>query len=278
MYPPLDQPPPPPPSHLAPHLIARPRFDLGWVLEKGFGAYLKNLPAFLVMALVIYSPLILYAVVVDHPMASAESTDELASKIIMFSLVTGVGSFLLSQVLASAVVYAVVEQLAGRHAPIGRCLTVGLSRMLPTLAVALLAGLAAGLAAILLIVPGLIVMCMYYVAVPASVVERPGIGGALSRSAELTKGHRWSVLVLFLVMMGVGMVLGLGLESVLIDKVAMGSVEVVKPDDWRLYVMLQVGIQLFAGALGATLSATTYVALRNSKEGIGADELSKVFA
>ena len=37
-------------------------------------------------------------------------------------------------------------------------------------------------------------MALFAVAIPALLLERKGVGGALSRSIELTKGHFWHVL------------------------------------------------------------------------------------
>ena len=59
----------------------------------------------------------------------------------------------------------------------------------------------------LLITPGVIVFCMLYVATQAAVLERPGVRGALRRSRELTRGHRFEmfglVFILGLLSLGV---------------------------------------------------------------------------
>jgi len=55
------------------------------------------------------------------------------------------------------------------------------------------------LGVIAFIVPGLWVLSLWMVAMPAMLVERSTVGGALDRSAGLTRGRRWQVLGAFLV-------------------------------------------------------------------------------
>ena len=59
--------------------------------------------------------------------------------------------------------------------------------------VALAVGVCAGLAAILLVIPGIIVWCIYAVAIPVCVVERRGVSASLKRSSFLTRGNRWRI-------------------------------------------------------------------------------------
>lgn len=51
-----------------------------------------------------------------------------------------------------------------------------------------------GIGLIFLIIPGIFLALLWSVSVPAMVVEGQGVFGALSRSAELTKGNRWRIL------------------------------------------------------------------------------------
>lgn len=251
-------------------------FSVGDTLGKGFATFFKNLPALLVMALIVYSPLFLYAAIGKTPY-DTESVEDVQTWAFVFITVIGFGGAVLTMVLSAAVTYLVVEEMGGRHAPIGKSIGVGLSRLLPALAVGLLAGICIVLGMFALIVPGLILLTMFYVAVPASVIERPGITGALGRSAELTKGHRWQILGLFILLFILGAALSYMVEAALIDKIQIGDTEIVAPDDWKKYVFVTVGLQVLTGALGAVMSATAYVGLRNDKDGIGAGDLAKVF-
>ncbi len=44
-----------------------------------------------------------------------------------------------------------------------------------------------------LLVPGFILLIMWFVAIPVCVVEQRGSWASMQRSAELTKGHRWKI-------------------------------------------------------------------------------------
>jgi hypothetical protein len=275
------QPPyiPPPPDVYQQHQPTGFRFSIGDVLGKGFSIYFKNFPAFMVMALICYAPLILYALVAPNPFESAKSLDDLQSKVLIYTLVITVGALICSQFVLSAVTYATVQELRGQHASIGASMSVGLKRLLPTLAVSFVAGLCIVAGLIALVVPGLIVMCMLYVAVPASVVERPGIGGALSRSGALTKGYRWHIFLIVIIIGIIGGVFNYALEHALVDHVPLGrgGEEVPHPDQWKRYMLVNVGGQVITSALGAAMAAAAYVGLRNTKEGVGVDELARVF-
>ena len=54
---------------------------------------------------------------------------------------------------------------------------------------------------ILVIVPGIILLLMWWVYIPAIVVEGKGIIGAFGRSRELTRGRRWHILGLAVIVL-----------------------------------------------------------------------------
>jgi hypothetical protein len=67
------------------------------------------------------------------------------------------------------------------------------------LAVSILFGLAVGIGFVLLIVPGLILMVLWAVVAPVTVLERPGVIAAFARSRELVRGNGWNVFAVILV-------------------------------------------------------------------------------
>ena len=64
---------------------------------------------------------------------------------------------------------------------------------------------------VLMIIPGLILYAMWFVAVPACVMERLGPRTSLRRSRDLTKGHRWKLcgLALLPIIPNLGITFGL---------------------------------------------------------------------
>jgi hypothetical protein len=251
-------------------------FSLGAVISKGFSVWIRNLPLFVLMAVLCYAPLLGYALIADAPSFVGLDDQESALKLIQYSMIVTFGSVLCNMIVTSSITFATVEQLRGSHASLGKSLKVGLARMLPTLAVSILSGLCVVLGLIACIVPGLIVMCVFYVAVPASVVERPGITGALGRSSNLTRGYRWHIFALIILMYVGTTLVSMPIDMILVEKVEIGDgVEV--PKDWRLSMLVQIGTSLIFGSLQAAMAAAAYVGLRNDKEGVGVEELARVF-
>ncbi len=65
----------------------------------------------------------------------------------------------------------------------------------PLLGVSILFGLGVGIGFVLLIIPGLILIVIWAVVAPVTVLERPGVFAAFGRSRELVRGNGWNVFV-----------------------------------------------------------------------------------
>jgi len=80
------------------------------------------------------------------------------------------------------------------------------------LVVSVLFGIGVAIGFVLLIIPGLILMVIWSVVAPVTVVERPGVLAAFRRSRELVRGHGWSVfgvlVLVFLAVVAVSIVVG----------------------------------------------------------------------
>ena len=103
----------------------------------------------------------------------------------------------LSLFIASAT-WAVAEVLEGRSPVLGEALSNGMRFFFPVLIVQGLYLLGTMAGAMLLIVPGVIVVLMWLLASQAMVVDRLDVRGAFKRSQALTKGHRWALLGLII--------------------------------------------------------------------------------
>ena len=127
-----------------------------------------------------------------------------------------------------------------------------------------LQGLAIVLGTLLCIIPGIIFAVMYTVAVPVAIEERPGASQAMTRSAELTDGHRWDVFFVLaaLFLLGMGLVFAAGLLAVL-NKV--------------LEVVLTLAVKVLATGLSATAYTVMYYRLRSVKESLDVDQIASVF-
>src|SRR5689334_3236669 len=134
-----------------------------------------------------------------------EGKQELAWLGILLAMINGL---VLGPISTGAVTYTVFQRMRGRGPDVGESLRVGLSQLGAVLGVAILQGLATLAGSLLCVIPGILFAVMYSVAVPVAVEEKPGIGPSMSRSADLTDGHRWDVFFVLFVLGLLGFALG----------------------------------------------------------------------
>jgi hypothetical protein len=238
-------------------------FSVGNVLGRSFSIWFKNLVPFSILSLLVHAPIVLYTILTMQ----GELT---IKKITTWGLVVTPGTIVLSLVATGAMTYGVFQDLRGARVGLGECISVGLKRLLPVLGVGLVTGLAVMGGIIALIIPGIIIICMLWVAVPVSVVENAGVGAALSHSRELTAGYRWHIF-------GILFILGLFNKAVtkVLEIVMLGSG--TSFDTIRTFLLLAVIVGALIGTLSAVANAVAYHDLRVAKEGVSADDLAKVF-
>lgn len=174
------------------------RFDFGRVIGDTFEVLSRNLVPFLLVALVLAGVPALVQTLVLPSRLSGVSGGAMAAWA-LGSLVFGIVKALLSFVMQGALVSGAIASLNGSKVDLGDMLARGLSAALPLLGLVILEVLGLMVGMVLLIVPFLILMVVWSVAVPSLVVERTGVIGAFGRSSDLTRGHRWAIFALMLV-------------------------------------------------------------------------------
>jgi hypothetical protein len=270
-------------------------FDVGRVITRMIGVFGRNAVTFLLAALVLAAlPLAMFGFSSRIWAASIlHGTPQFSDIFSLRNVGLGLGGFLLtlltSLLLQAAVIYATVSDLNGRRAGLGEILRVALGAILPLIFLAILVGLSVMVGFILLIVPGIIVSLVFCVATPVRVVEGGTVLGAMGRSAELTRGHRFMIFLLALLLIAVGWVMGMivGGVSLVVGLGAGGSNFVQTLANQRTfltsapYLITSVTLQSLAGAvqalLGAAGVASLYYELRTVKEGVGAQALAAAF-
>jgi hypothetical protein len=232
-------------------------FRVGKVLNRTFSVLSRNLLPFCIVTVVANLPNVL----LFRPTASAVPTRHTA--VVLFAGV--IVAIVFSALSEAIVLFGAFEDMRGRQVDLIASLKVGLSRFFPVLGVAILVALLCGLSAILLIVPAFIVMTMLFVAMPACIVEQLGPVNSMKRSSELTKGHRWKIFGLWLLVM---IVAGIGS---LIPKAftAFGGASVG--------LILELVWAALTGAFNAVMVVVTYHDLRVAKEGVDTDQIASVF-
>jgi hypothetical protein len=245
--------------------IPREMFSVGEVLGTGIKIWLKNFIPFTLISLICFTPLAVW--LYSSGLSKLGGT---GGKLLLSVLNT------VSQSVATgAITYGVVMGLRKTPASIVDCFAKGMSRMLPSIVVGVVAGLCIGVATLALIVPGLIVACVLYVAVPASVIESPGIGGALNRSAELTRGHRWGIFGLAIIVGIAALGLSWVNEHKIIPSLISGAASV---EMFKFKAVLSLLIQyVLTATFAGVMASVTYYLLRSEKEGINIDQIGSVF-
>jgi len=263
------------------HRHRRYGLQVGDVIGSAFSIWFANFLPFSALALLLYSPILVIGYVFWQGMPTEDEVRR-------FEGIVQLADFVFfSNLLAGTVTFGVVMQLRGKRAEMGRCLTVGLSRLFHVLGVSLLVGLVCavwflpgfvmlfaspGLGALLIfvaLIPLLVFLTMLYVAVPTVVVERVGIGQALSRSAELTKGYRLTIFgILFL--FGLLMML-LAIPVAIVVGFALADVSPTTQ------FLANSFVEILLSPLVAILPAVIYQSLRVGKEGVDVEDLAAVF-
>jgi uncharacterized membrane protein len=250
------------------------RFEIGRVFSNTFVVIGRNIGLCLGLALLfagiptllmrLWTQTQIDAMLHGNPSAMADPQATFGN--FYLSIVAGLVSFVFTLLLQSSLVRATIEDLNGRRPSFGDCVQIAIRFLLPTLAIGLLVAFGSALAMLALIVPGIVLWLGWSMSVPVLIQERQGVFGSMSRSRALTKGSRWSLFGLFLILMIIAMVIQWGLLLVL---VLFGG------------ILAQLGAALVQSVISMVLSiasAVSYVELRQVKEGTSVDELSQIFS
>jgi len=233
-------------------------FRVGHVLSRSVSVLFRRFPTFFIVTVVAFSPMVL----LNRASASA-ATDPIQSVIMV-----GLGFVLLMvlSMLSSAVIlHAAFQDMRGRPVRLLESLRVGLRRFLPLILLGIIGAVLMVLGFMLLIVPGLILYTMWFVAVAACVVERLGPWTSLRRSRQLTKGYRWRIFGLVLVLLLLSVISPL-LELAL-SAIGGETLALVGNLIWAA----------IASAFSAVVIALTYYDLRVAKEGTDIEQIAAVF-
>jgi uncharacterized membrane protein len=118
----------------------------------------------------------------------------------------------------------------------------------------------------LLIVPGIILLLRWSVAVPVLVQERRGVFGSMKRSRELTKGSRWALFGFWIIL----------IIAVIVIQLVLSQVVMVFGVTTAL--ILDALVTSVVSVVTSVAPAVSYVELRQVKEGTSVDELAEIFS
>jgi hypothetical protein len=181
-------------------VYAASKFEVGSVLSRAYLILFKNPALFVGLT---FLPLLLSALI-DYP--APNSLAKSSTKLI---------ALFFNMIINGSIVYAVYQAFLGGRASFGESVSRGAARLGSLIGVTILTSLALTGGFLLFVIPGVLLLCMWYVAVPACVLERLGPVKSLKRSAELTKEYRWQILGLAIIVFLITIVLPLILTFIL---------------------------------------------------------------
>jgi hypothetical protein len=259
-------------------------FSMGRVISRLFGVLGRNIVLLLLLSVLLVGLPTAIVNGLQLSLASANPADPFTPLRMGLGLVGFLVSIASNAVLQAAAIYATVDDLNGRKANLGDSLAVGLRYFLPLVGISIIAGIGFFVGVLFFIVPGILLALALSVAAPAAVMERVGVFGALGRSIELTRNHRGAIfvlalaylVVLWIIEMVVGAVIaGFGFASLTM------SLRAAAADGLQSIRWISMGLGLVMSTLLASLSsvgiASIYFELRQTKEGVGAEQLAAVF-
>ncbi len=236
-------------------------FRIGPIFTKSWSIYAANFVAFTLVAIVIALP---------HQLGGDAQTVVGALR----SFVAAIVGVILEFVGQAVILYGAFQAMRGRSVIIGDAIRRGFARFWSIVGVSILVSLGIFVGLILFIVPGIILALRWAVALPACVVENLGPLAAMRRSAELTKGHRWQIFGMFVLIMLVFFV------AFAIIGGLIGSGVLAAPEGFGRLLLAGIVSVIITAILTAyfnVVAAMIYHDLRTAKEGVGTEEIAAVF-
>lgn len=256
------------------------QLDIGRVVARTLSTLGGNLVSFFLLGLLFAGvPTMVMQYAIQQFVISGWVAEWDPAFIAFYPMIVGVGAFLIlllpAYILIGAITHGTVVFLNGRRAGFVECLTTGLKRMLPLVALGLLSTLGIGLGFLLLIVPGVILAIRWAVAAPALVAERVSIMDALGRSAELGRDNRWRIFWLFVVWV----ILNGMIEAAFTGLIGLTGGALLQVGESAIWVYL--GLSGVYSAISAMIpaagAAALYTELRTIKEGASTEDLARLF-
>jgi uncharacterized membrane protein len=244
-------------------------FRIGPIFSRAWSVYTSNFLKFSAIALVIALPQLLSG---DSHDAASASVEGSAWKLVAFII-----GMIVNTIGLAVILYGAFQVMRGRALIVGEAVRRGLARFWPILGLSILVTLGLVVGFILLIVPCFILAVRWSVALPACVVENLGPLAAMRRSAELTRGHRWKIFGVFILIVVIvliaAIIIGL-LVAAVVGATAFATGGIVALVLAGLLGLL--GAAIYTAYLNIVL-VMLYHDLRVAKEGVDTDQIAAVF-
>lgn len=264
--------------------------SIGRVFSRAFGTIGSNPVATLGIALLFSAlPWVVIIYVIGSWGVQAFATLGMTATIAV-ALFSALVFILLAMITQGALVRATVAYSQGRKASFAESAMAGLAVVLPLFLLGLLSGLGFVLGLMLLVVPGVMLYVMWSVAAPALVEERLGPIEAFRRSLYLTRGARWKIFALMLVLVVIYWLFTTAVQSLGMIWLAPGSMEAdsmggpgMDPMQEAMssfmvgFLIVTVVSGTLTSAVWGVIMSSLYVELRDWKDGPRTEQLAEIF-
>lgn len=262
------------------------------ILDRGFQLYRENFLLFLSVLAVVQVPAALLQLVVTgtlseemfnaaQAMRAGGATDPaLNQKLIAVGLINGFVSLLITGIAlpleTGALTRAVSKRYLNEPTSVRDCYSVVFGIFFRILGTIMLSGLVIVLGAFMCLIPMFLFMCWFQFS--SSVVVLEGLAGteAMGRSKQLSEGHRWRILGMWLCQILMGVVLGMGVGAVngfALPKMGMGPVQQAVVGQ-----AIQQVMHLFLTPFFSVAWILLYYDVRIKKEGFDLEVLARSMA
>jgi hypothetical protein len=246
-------------------------FRVGQVFSRAWSVFSGNFLTFILVTGIASLPGLLISQ--PAPGAQVDPFQNLGTGLLAVFLMIVLGT--LSQAI---VLYGAFQVMRGQPIDLAESARIGLRRFFPIVGLAISMTFLIFLASLLLVVPGLILYVMWFVATPVCVVEQLGPFRSMGRSRQLTKGHRWKILGLQLLILIPALVFGAIMGAVILAVSGTGGfLATATAFSTTLGQVVNLIWSAIWTAFYAIVIVVTYHDLRVAKEGVDTDQIVAVF-
>ncbi len=248
-----------------------PPLGVGKILSETFQIFFQNIVVIMILGFIAayVGYLITYAGAV-RSLSDPGFTDG-ASTLATVGLLPIVVNLLLSSIVTGLVILIAYDAKVGRSSGLAQHFKTVLPSIPMIIAVTLVSMILTVLGAFLILIGMLWVYAVFYVLVPAVLIDRAGFG-SLRRSADLTREYRWPIVGILLVLS----LVGLGLQ-LLIMPIVGTSFSLEPAGAFGITGIISSVFSAVSYGLLAVSVALVYARLREVKEGVNVDSLVEIF-
>jgi uncharacterized membrane protein len=238
-------------------------FRIGPIFSRAWHIYAAN---FIVLTLV--------AIVISLP--NLLSGEGQTPAVIARNVVVFIFWMIVNTVGLAVILYAAFQAMRGRPVQITDAIRRGLSRFWSIVGLAILQWLGISIGFLLLVIPGIMLFIRWSAALPACVVEGLGPLASMKRSAELTKGNRWKIFGMYVLVWLVGIVLIAIIGGIIFGLIGAASVAGLSRG-FGVGSVISLVLSAVLTAYINVLLVMVYHDLRVAKEGVDTEQIAAVF-